>query len=293
MAGRAGIALIQIAEAAPGAHQIKTSGTGALIGSDVDAGKLGWNGAMEVGEQIGAEEMTRQTGAPFLQGFGGWQIKPEGVCEQAGNLGSCLLRLNLGIRAGMAEQSQGYRGRVRLLKENGEHAETILIGESVKVRERELAFFYLIFKLCQFFRGAAVTQGAFRDDREARVARTRSVARLEDHPGSAQLDQRMLGIFFGQGNIDDQMRGCFALQQRIHLIPQSKETPLKTRNGRVGNRKLLRKLLIVALWVKPDHDPLLADLPDNEISQIVADDSHSISPRLSLYANPGAFGHQL
>src|SRR5207244_12286362 len=42
-AGRAGIALIQIAEAAPGARQVKTSGTGALIRSNVDAGKLGWN----------------------------------------------------------------------------------------------------------------------------------------------------------------------------------------------------------------------------------------------------------
>src|SRR5260221_5361495 len=101
--------------------------------------------------------MTGQPGAPFLQCFGEWQIKPEGACEQAGNLCSCLLRLNLGIRAGTAEQSQGYRGRVRLLKENGEHAETILIGESVKVRQGELAFLYLIFNLCQFFRGAAIT----------------------------------------------------------------------------------------------------------------------------------------
>lgn len=59
---------------------------------------------MQAGEQIGAEEMTRQADAPFLKCFSGWQIKPKGVCEQAGNFGFCLLRLNLGIRAGIAEQ---------------------------------------------------------------------------------------------------------------------------------------------------------------------------------------------
>src|SRR5260221_14659171 len=123
MAGGADIALIQIAQAAPGARQIKTSGTGALIGSDVDAGKLGWNGAMQGGEQIGTEEMTRQAGAPFLQGFGGWQIKPGGVCEQAGNPGSCPSRRNPGVRARSAEQTPGYRGPVRPPKTKGRHRE--------------------------------------------------------------------------------------------------------------------------------------------------------------------------
>lgn len=199
----------------------------------------------------------------------------------AGKVSTFTIAFGSNVKAVAVEEGKGNLLRIAGAEDEGDHTLgylSALVSQGVKVGQGQFSRFGLLLHVGGGFVAHDALQGVAGHDGQTGVARRRLLARLHDHAGSLQLDQRMMGLVLRHRHINHQTRGLFAVHE-LFLVDLPAETNEATRIAEdrgFGQVQRLDRLGISTVRVVPDHDTVVVDLPGDQTDQVLSNEAGAV-----------------